>query len=89
MIILACSAVYEYLVFLSVSVNIMLTNLPSSPLPPPPRKLQEEFRGFLQQPVLRECLETNRKTVYELIASHGAVEDMVFFATLMKGLVQS
>ena len=34
----------------------------------------------------QECLEANRKTVYDLISSHGAVEDMVFFATLMKGV---
>ncbi len=27
----------------------------------------------------------NKGTVYELIASHGDVEDMIFFAVLMQG----
>jgi len=49
-------------------------------------KLQTEFYRFLQQKSLRECLEVNRKTVYGLISSHGAVEVLVFFATLMKGI---
>lgn len=35
---------------------------------------------------LQECLDINRKTVYDLISSHGAIEDMVFFATHMEGL---
>ena len=34
---------------------------------------------------MQECLEANSKTVYDLLSSHGAVEDMVFFAMLMKG----
>ena len=33
----------------------------------------------------QECLEANAKTVYDLLSSHGAVEDVVFFAMLMKG----
>ena len=27
----------------------------------------------------------NSRTIYNLMASHGCVEDMVFFAELMKG----
>ena len=34
---------------------------------------------------MQECLEANSKTVYDLLSSHGAVEDVVFFAMLMKG----
>jgi hypothetical protein len=34
---------------------------------------------------MQDCLDINRKTVYDLISSHGAVEDMVFFATHMEG----
>ena len=49
------------------------------------KRLQTEFHTFLRRPVLKECLEVNRKTVYGLISSHGAVEDLVFFATLMQG----
>lgn len=48
-------------------------------------KLQKQFQSFLRSSTLRECLEINKKTVYGLISSHGAVEDLVFFATLMKG----
>ncbi len=47
--------------------------------------LQTQFQRFLRTPALRECLEENKKTVYSLISSHGAVEDLVYFATLMKG----
>ena len=28
----------------------------------------------------------NSRTIYNLMASHGCVEDMVFFAELMKGM---
>ncbi len=48
-------------------------------------QLQSEFHLFLKQSSLKECFEANKKTVYGLISSHGAVEDLVFFATLMKG----
>ena len=33
----------------------------------------------------QDCLSGNVDTVYDLIASHGDIEDMVFFAMLMKG----
>lgn len=32
------------------------------------------------------CLDQNRKTAYNLIASHGDVENLIFFAMLMQGL---
>ena len=35
--------------------------------------------------LLQECLDANSKTMYDLLSSHGAVEDVVFFATLMEG----
>ena len=35
---------------------------------------------------LQTCLDQNRKTAYELIASHGDVENLIFFAMLMQGL---
>ncbi|KAK6183831.1 hypothetical protein SNE40_002395 [Patella caerulea] len=46
--------------------------------------IQEYFRTFLGQPKVKDCLSNNRGVVYDLIASHGDVEDMVFFAVLMK-----
>ena len=36
--------------------------------------------GFVQ-----ECITLNRSVIYDLIASHGDVEDLVFFARLMEG----
>ncbi|GFN86697.1 vacuolar protein sorting-associated protein 18 homolog [Plakobranchus ocellatus] len=47
-------------------------------------KTQEDFRQFLGQQRVRECVSNNRSVVYDLIASHGDVEDLVFFAVLMK-----
>lgn len=35
--------------------------------------------------LFQECVSNNRGVVYDLIASHGDVEDMVFFAVLMRG----
>ena len=35
--------------------------------------------------LVQDCLDANKKTIYELISSHGAVDDVVFFAMLMKG----
>ncbi|XP_041365438.1 vacuolar protein sorting-associated protein 18 homolog isoform X2 [Gigantopelta aegis] len=46
--------------------------------------IQEEFRQFLRLPRVKETTSHNRYVVYDLIASHGDVEDMVFFAVLMK-----
>ncbi|XP_033628364.1 vacuolar protein sorting-associated protein 18 homolog [Asterias rubens] len=43
-----------------------------------------EFQKFLAQSMVRDCLSGNVDTVYDLIASHGDIEDMVFFAMLMK-----
>ena len=38
---------------------------------------------------IQDCVNYNRSTIYDLIASHGDVEDMVFFAVLMQGEVKS
>lgn len=35
--------------------------------------------------ILQTCLDQNRKTAYDLIASHGDVENLIFFAMLMQG----
>ncbi|XP_046364864.1 vacuolar protein sorting-associated protein 18 homolog isoform X1 [Haliotis rufescens] len=47
-------------------------------------RIQEQFRKFLGQTRVKETASNNRGVVYDLIASHGDVEDMVFFAVLMK-----
>ncbi|XP_067928521.1 vacuolar protein sorting-associated protein 18 homolog [Watersipora subatra] len=46
--------------------------------------MQEEFRLFLSKKSLRTCLAENKSMIYNLIASHGNVDDLVFFADLMK-----
>ncbi|XP_068725314.1 vacuolar protein sorting-associated protein 18 homolog isoform X1 [Montipora capricornis] len=46
--------------------------------------LQDEFRKFLAQTKVKTCLDQNRKTAYDLIASHGDVENLIFFAMLMQ-----
>jgi len=46
--------------------------------------IQEEFRKFLAIPHVKECISENRSTVYDLIASHGDIEDMIFFAVLIQ-----
>ena len=43
-------------------------------------KVQGDFRSFLQHKVVRPNLD--KPTTYDLIASHGNVEDLVFFATM-------
>jgi len=51
--------------------------------------LQDEFRKFLAQTKVKTCLDQNRKTAYNLIASHGDVENLIFFAMLMQGLLNT
>lgn len=46
------------------------------------RDLRDEFRGFLQDPRVQSNLD--KATAYDLIASHGNVEDLTFFATLIE-----
>ncbi|XP_033107072.1 vacuolar protein sorting-associated protein 18 homolog [Anneissia japonica] len=46
--------------------------------------IHEQFQKFLAQSRVMECLSNNKTTVYDLIASHGDIEDMVFFAMLMQ-----
>ncbi|XP_027053569.1 vacuolar protein sorting-associated protein 18 homolog [Pocillopora damicornis] len=46
--------------------------------------LQEEFRKFLAQTKVKTCLDQNRKTAYDLISSHGDVENLIFFAMFMQ-----
>jgi len=46
--------------------------------------IQEEFRKFLADPRVKNCISENRSTIYDLIASHGDIEDMIFFAVLIQ-----
>ncbi|XP_071954720.1 vacuolar protein sorting-associated protein 18 homolog [Antedon mediterranea] len=47
-------------------------------------EVHEYFQKFLAQSRVMDCLSNNKTTVYDLIASHGDIEDMVFFAMLMQ-----
>ena len=46
--------------------------------------IREEFQRFLSLSKLRECLDLNKNTIYGLISSHGALDDLVYFANLMQ-----
>lgn len=46
------------------------------------KELQNEFRSFLQEDRVKENLD--KPTAYDLIASHGNVEDLTFFASLIE-----
>jgi len=46
--------------------------------------IQEEFRKFLALSRVKDCISENRSTIYDLIASHGDIEDMIFFAVLIQ-----
>ena len=46
--------------------------------------IREEFQKFLSSSKLKECLDLNKGTIYALISSHGALDDLVFFANLMQ-----
>jgi len=46
--------------------------------------IQEEFRKFLAVSRVKDCISENRSTIYDLIASHGNIEDMIFFAVLIQ-----
>ena len=46
--------------------------------------IREEFQRFLSLSKLRECLDLNKNTIYALISSHGALDDLVYFANLMQ-----
>lgn len=44
---------------------------------------QDEFRRFVKSPKARECIIDNHRLVYNLMLSHGNIEDLVFVATLI------
>ncbi|XP_065844581.1 vacuolar protein sorting-associated protein 18 homolog [Oscarella lobularis] len=46
--------------------------------------MRDEFRGFLEDSRVMTLLEENKHVAYELLASHGDEEDLVYFARLMK-----
>lgn len=55
-----------------------------------PRKhftnLHVHKNNVIKLTILQTCLDQNRKTAYDLIASHGDVENLIFFAMLMQGV---
>ncbi|XP_007231569.3 vacuolar protein sorting-associated protein 18 homolog [Astyanax mexicanus] len=44
---------------------------------------REEFRDFLSHTKYKEFFFNNRSTIYDLLASHGNVDDMVYFSVIM------
>uniref|UniRef100_A0A8C5R6H0 Vacuolar protein sorting-associated protein 18 homolog n=1 Tax=Leptobrachium leishanense TaxID=445787 RepID=A0A8C5R6H0_9ANUR len=47
-------------------------------------KTRDEFRTFLATQKNKDCMINNRASIYELLASHGDTEHMVYFAVLMQ-----
>ncbi|XP_043930132.1 vacuolar protein sorting-associated protein 18 homolog isoform X2 [Protopterus annectens] len=47
-------------------------------------EVRNEFRRFISNPKIKECLFNNRVLIYDLLASHGNLEDMVFFSVIMQ-----
>ncbi|XP_048829852.1 vacuolar protein sorting-associated protein 18 homolog [Brienomyrus brachyistius] len=45
---------------------------------------RSEFRSFIANPKYKDCFYNNRGTIYDLLASHGNVDDMVYFAVIMQ-----
>ncbi|KAF0023281.1 hypothetical protein F2P81_023911 [Scophthalmus maximus] len=48
------------------------------------QETREEFRQFLSSSKHKECLFNNRGTIYDLLANHGNVDDMVYFSVVMQ-----
>ncbi|KAA0708592.1 Vacuolar protein sorting-associated protein 18 -like protein [Triplophysa tibetana] len=48
------------------------------------QETREEFRSFLKSPKHKDCFYNNRNTIYDLLASHGDVENMVYFSVIMQ-----
>ncbi|KAK2864365.1 hypothetical protein Q7C36_003519 [Tachysurus vachellii] len=48
------------------------------------KEMREEFRRFLCSSKHKECFYNNRSTIYDLLASHGNVDDMVYFSVIMQ-----
>ncbi|KTG37321.1 hypothetical protein cypCar_00004914 [Cyprinus carpio] len=45
---------------------------------------REEFRTFLKSSKHKDCFYNNRNTIYDLLASHGDVDNMVYFSVIMQ-----
>lgn len=50
--------------------------------------LREEFHAFLSEDSVKMCLRESRDAIYKIFASHGHIEDMIYFAELMKDYAQ-
>lgn len=50
----------------------------------PFNETREEFRRFLSNIKNKESLYNYRSTIYDLLASHGNVDDMVYFSVIMQ-----
>nr|XP_029507734.1 vacuolar protein sorting-associated protein 18 homolog [Oncorhynchus nerka] len=48
------------------------------------QETRDEFRKFFSSSKHKECLYNNRTTIYDLLASHGNVDDMVYFSVIMQ-----
>jgi hypothetical protein len=42
-----------------------------------------EFQNLLDHTMVKICLKESKETVYKIFASHGNMEDLVYFAVVM------
>ncbi|XP_056621226.1 vacuolar protein sorting-associated protein 18 homolog [Triplophysa dalaica] len=48
------------------------------------QETRDEFRSFLKSPKHKDSFYNNRNTIYDLLASHGDVDNMVYFSVIMQ-----
>lgn len=43
-------------------------------------KIRRNFQYFLEKPEIQSCLKEHRASMYDLLTSHGDLDDLIFFA---------
>ena len=43
-------------------------------------KIRRNFQYFLEKPEIQTCLKEHRSSMYDLLTSHGDLDDLIFFA---------
>lgn len=47
-------------------------------------KIRRNFQYFLEKPEIQSCLTDYRASMYDLLTSHGDIDDLIFFAKHVK-----
>ena len=43
-------------------------------------EIRQKFRNFLRKPEIQLCLQDHRSAMYDLLTSHGDLDDLILFA---------